>query len=208
MDQLASPPDETLDVVATRPALDDHSQRRQLYIAGLLKPDRLAWGSYVLVASLLAAVLLGALSLEPRQEGPVANCEAPPMAGVNWTNCHFADLKLRKANLASATLRNARLDGAVLPAARLMHADASYAQFANADLSHADLSGAVFVGSNLKGADLSGANLQQADFSYADLSGVVLDGAQLERTKFDNAVWIDGTICPSNLLGGCVASQN
>lgn len=148
------------------------------------------------VAVAVALVLIGVYGNLGARSVAASDCDAEPVAGVNWNYCRKNGMAvepgsdLRGVHAVNALLRDAQLAGAVLSDASLAYVDLSGAALYEADLSGADLSGAT-----LRDADLSGAILVDANLSYADLRGAKLSGAQLRGARLTGAVWTDGRPC-------------
>jgi uncharacterized protein YjbI with pentapeptide repeats len=135
------------------------------------------------------------------------DCNAPPAAGVNWSNCNFQGAKLDGVKLNDAYIRNANMSNISLYRSNLQKADLAYTNLGMANLRLANLRGALLIGASLRGADLRGADLRDADLSYADLQGARLAGAQLGGAKFDKSIWINGALCVPGSLGKCLAAD-
>jgi len=168
------------------------------------QPSRFA--SYTVIGSLVGVLVLAGLyvwSTMPEDTGPVRDCAAAAVPGVNWSNCSLEGIRLPGAELQGARIENADLHGAQLPGAQLTGARLAYSNLGAADMRFADLRGAVLLGAGLRGADLSDARLAGADLSYADLRGARIRGAQLERANLSKAIWVDGRVCAPGSVGRC-----
>jgi Pentapeptide repeats (8 copies)/GYF domain 2 len=136
-------------------------------------------------------------------QGQTPSCSRAPAPGVDWHNCRFSALKAPSADLHGANLRNAELAGAALPGVDLSGARLDYASLRQADLGYGVLRRAVLRGADLRGADLGHADLSGADLGFADLTGAKVAGVNLAGTHLDHALWVDGTTCAADSLGGC-----
>lgn len=161
-----------------------------------------------LVVAVILVILVAIPFLVPSGPKPSdPQCEAPPAAGINWSNCRLEGRQYPNADLAGATLRNANLTGTVLRAANLAGADVSYANLTLANLRGANLRQANLKGATLRNTDLSHANLENADLSYADLSTVDLGSVVLSGARLDYAVWGGGVVCMPGSVGECVPAK-
>jgi len=159
--------------------------------------------SIVAMAGLIALAFI----LPSGQVVSVAQCEAPPAPGVNWSYCRKSGAQYLQANLREAKLNSVQLNGASLSGADLSGADISYADLSNAHLSLANLAAANLKGANLRYADLRNADLRDADLSYADLTNARIDGINLDGARLDYTIWIDGTTCAPGSEGRCVTAR-
>ena len=183
----------------------EHRLLRQRNMPDIKKtPSRLT--SYLWLAALLAPLLATGLYLAgtlPDGMPMLHDCNAPPVAAVDWAHCSRRGASLEGAELSRAHIDDADLQGALLRNARLSGADLSYSNLRAANLGGADLTGAVLIGADLRDADLSGARLAQANLSFADLTGARIDGAILDGAKLDEAIWLDGVACGRKSTGAC-----
>ena len=136
-------------------------------------------------------------------EEVVIDCNAPPVAGVNWMNCALQGRDYSSAMLNNAIIRNARMNAVNLQSAKLQQADIAYTDLSLAQLQNADLTGADLRGANLSGANMQGALVMNADLSFANLTGTRLVGANFSGVKLGKAIWVDGRTCPDNAVGSC-----
>lgn len=173
--------------------LEKYHQHRQ---------QRLFW-PLMSVFLLLLFSLVMAMLFPTRLPLPLANCDAPPAAEVNWDNCLKAGLDLSDEDLTQASMRNSQLSASVIKNSVMLAADLSYADLSHVDFSDTDLSQAKLIGAKLTGANLTHADLSHADFSYADLTLANLSNANLQFTRFDHAIWINGETCAAASLGEC-----
>lgn len=182
-----------------------HRLLRQRNMSGIEKtPPRLT--NYLWLAALLVPLLATGLYLAgtlPDGIPMLHDCNAPPVAAVDWAHCSRRGASLEGAELSRAHIDDADLQGAVLRNARLSGANLSYSNLRVADLGGADLTGAVLIGADLRDADLRGARLVQANLSFADLTGARIDGAILDGAKLDDAIWLDGVACGRKSTGAC-----
>jgi uncharacterized protein YjbI with pentapeptide repeats len=189
---------------------DSNIQRRQLRSLIMqrfrLQKQTMAW-PLIITFSVMTIIL--ALTIIYAKPLPLAtaNCDAPATAGVNWTNCLKPQLNLHNKILSNAQLRNSQLIGANLMNSTLTNADIAYADLRFSNLSYSQLQNSLLLGANLKNANLSNADLSNADLSYADLTGANLGRAKLDNARFDNAIWIDGQICATQSIAGCIKVQ-
>lgn len=163
-----------------------------------------------LTALLLITAALGAAAylFTPAMPAAQADCAAAPAERVNWNNCKLPGYEAEQANLRGVQARNADLTAARLVAANLIGADLAYTTLNLADLRRADTRNARMTGAGLQRADLRGAQLAGADLSYADLREARLEGAVLSQTRFDHALWIDGTVCGPGSVDRCTLPGN
>ena len=158
----------------------------------------------VLVCVLLIALTIGfGLYHGASSEAPVAECENPPVPGINWQNCRLDGVQYIAADLTGANTAGALLRGANLNGALFVDAHLEYVDFSGADLSYAQLNRARMKGANLQNADLTNAVFTDADLSFAILRGAKSGGVVLENVKLDHAVWFDGNSCLVGSLGVC-----
>ena len=155
------------------------------------------------LVSVMAVIAVAGVAFLPAEELNPPDCLAVAAPTVNWSNCRFEGLELKRAELAGASLRSIHLTNAQLFGAMLEGADLAFAELTGANLSYADLTSVNAVGADLRRADLAYANLRGADLSHADLSGANLGGTDLTNAKFDNAIWLDKRVCHEGSTGGC-----
>lgn len=161
-------------------------------------------GFVALVAIAVALALAGYYMEFPDAGSIDPDCDAAPAPAVDWSYCVKDGFEvapgtdLSRLRALNASLREARLAEGSLRSAGLAYADLAGVDLHGADLGEADLRGA-----NLRDADLRGARLVDADLTYADLRAAKLDGADLEGADFGHAVWVDGSACPAESIGGC-----
>lgn len=164
------------------------------------------WPGYLTIGFISILVLSGIyIYFVTRNQVPeLSDCDAKPMAGVNWNHCQMEGINLRQLNLRGASMNNTNLSGADLRGTDLSGADLSYANLSITDLTGADLHQASLKGAGLRGSTLSGANLVNADLSYADLRGAKIEGVQLQGAILNKAFWLDGSLCGPDSVGKCV----
>lgn len=161
----------------------------------------------VLVVVLLGIAIAALMYLVPRGELPVhVRCDALPQPQVNWSNCALEGVQLEGVDLTAGQLRSTNLTGANLRGAVLAGGNLAYSNLSFANLGYANLARANLMGANLRSADLSSSNLEDANMSYTDLTGANLGGAELANTKFDHAIWLDGSLCAPNSIGQCLGA--
>jgi len=178
-------------------------QRRQRVVESL-HPKKIRYGRYVFgTLVVIVGITLLSILLTPGHRGDVPDCQAPASPGVNWSNCPLEGMDLSDLNLKNANLRNTRAHNAIFVGTRMEGADLAYADLALAKLGYANLQHAILKGANLKAADLSNSDLRGADLSYADLTGASLGKSVLEAARFDNTIWIDGSLCAPGSVGQC-----
>lgn len=134
---------------------------------------------------------------------PDPDCAGRASPGINWRNCRLDQLHAESEDLRGATLNNAKLREARLSGSNLSKGDLQYADLSGADLSYTDLSNALMKGAELQGSDLTNADLSNTDLSFSNLTGANLGGADIATTRFDNAIWLDGSRCAVRSVGGC-----
>ncbi len=164
---------------------------RPPYVAGLV----------TLVAVLAALLLFWRYGNPPPR--PVADCNAPAVPGVDWSNCHMEGLRAQRIDLNGIHLRNAHLEGAKLTGSKFVGGDLAYTNFSLADLSYCDLADADLMGAYLAGANLTNASLRGANLAYANLNGADIGLADLTGAKLGRAIWIDGRTCAPDSVGSC-----
>ncbi|HDK37917.1 MAG TPA: pentapeptide repeat-containing protein [Thiolapillus brandeum] len=133
-------------------------------------------------------------------------CEWKPESQCSWAvriGANQPGVDMHGASMASMRLDQANLRGANLSGAILQLASMEAANLMLANLEGAHLHGVNFRGANLSLANLRNSNLLDADLSGADLRGANLNGAILIKTRFDNAMWIDGRRCGAESIGDC-----
>lgn len=111
----------------------------------------------------------GAMPSIPPAPSDIADCNAPPAPGVNWSGCDKTTL-----NDAGLDLRNANLQGTLFSGNTMFMWDLS-----GADLTGAQLDGGVLEFSLLPGANLSNANLEAREIEFSNLDSADLSGANL-----------------------------
>ena len=158
---------------------------------------------YAILALIIAAVIAIPFLLPESSDGTLANCDAAPAPGVNWSSCLLPGRDLANVDLAGANLRSADLNTANLRAANLRGSDLAYVNFALANLRGANLAETNMLGANLRGADLINANLQGADLRYAILTDVRRSGANFTGARLDHAEWEPGMQCLPDSVGTC-----
>jgi uncharacterized protein YjbI with pentapeptide repeats len=164
--------------------------------------ERFFW-PLVLIFSLLFTTLLLAILYAKPLPVPQANCTSAAAPHINWNNCLKPKRDLRNRDLSEIQLRNSQLVGSNLINSTLSNADLAYADLRFTALNYSNLSNSLLLGANLKNADLSHADLSNADFSYTDLRDANLGGALLNNTRFDHAIWLDGSLCGINSIDQC-----
>ncbi|MCB1858280.1 MAG: pentapeptide repeat-containing protein [Gammaproteobacteria bacterium] len=137
-----------------------------------------------------------------------SNCVAPPMTGVNWSNCKLEGLRAEYSDLKGAKLLNANLSGSRMSGSRFDGADLRYTDFTAADLSYSEFGAANLKGSSLRNTDLSHANLSFADLSFTDLRAANLGSSMLHGAILDDAIWVDGSTCRSGSVGKCLIAPS
>ncbi len=156
-----------------------------------------------IIVSLVLIVMLG-FALKPSGEDLLPDCDEPAHPKVNWDNCTFEKLILKKQNLLRASIRNAELIKANLQGAILLESNLSYSNLSNSNLKNAQLDKAILKGANLQSANLTSASLKGADLSYADLRGAKIDNADLSQANLEKAIWVDGKLCIEGSIGKCL----
>ncbi len=187
---------ESFDVVAhrarvTRWAAEENKEERNLLLPAAVIMITL----FILVTYFLW--------YHPAPPLPERDCQAVPVAAVNWSGCEMPARNLNRADLRRANLSNTMLKAANLSAAQLIGADLSYANLEGADLSGATLRTANLKGVALGGANLSRSDLRDTDLGYANLQAANLNGVRLSGAKLDRAIWIDGRVCADGSVGEC-----
>lgn len=165
-----------------------------------IKRPQMPFLSVLLIVIAIAGL---GLMLKPANQGSSADCELPPNAKVNWSNCTFINLNVENQNLELAQFTDAILNESNLLGANFSGADMAYAEITKSDFSYANLENARLIGANLHSSDFRYANLKNADLSFADLRNVLLAGADLTNAKLDNTIWIDGRMCRKGSMGAC-----
>lgn len=153
---------------------------------------------------LMLGIFLAAIFYPTTMPQPTADCQTPPLAGVNWENCVFNPIDLQAVDLSNSNLRNSVLRNSNLLNANLANTDLMYADLSRSDLSYSNLSNSKLKGADLRQADLSNSILQQADLSFADLRGAKLGGADLQGVLLSQTIWIDGRMCAPGSVGDCL----
>ncbi|MCP3866538.1 MAG: pentapeptide repeat-containing protein [Gammaproteobacteria bacterium] len=167
------------------------------------RPPRFPLPALLLLGFGISIVMGSGLYIGAKPLPPDPECQHLASPGVNWRNCILTGLRSESADLRGSSLNNAVLRGARLSGSRLNQADLRYANLSGADLSYSNLQQANLKGAELRETDMSYADLSGADLSFARLTGANLGGANLEQVKFDQAIWIDGTICQTGSVGTC-----
>jgi len=167
------------------------------------KKERMPLVSGLISAVLVAGIIGYGLYYDTPTAVSEAECERPPMPGVNWQNCRLDGVQYASADLKKSDIRGALLRGANLSGALFMDANLEYADFSGADLSYAQLDQAQMKGANLQNTDLTNAVFKGADLSFAILRGATPGGVVLEDAKLDHAVWFDGGTCLVGSIGVC-----
>lgn len=157
------------------------------------------------VGGMIMVVLLAAVSLvqRPFDDARPIDCNAAPVAGVNWSYCQMQGVMLEGRNLTGAQLRSANLFSARLRGANLSGADLGFADLSRGDLGAVNFIRASLTGANLQESDLGGSDFSNADLSYANLRGANVNGARFDGARLDKAIWVDGTTCAVGSTGAC-----
>ncbi len=166
----------------------------------------LSYSAVVLLSILIvaSAIILTRMEIRP----PDPECEASPMAGVNWSNCSKIGAQLVGLDLSQALLRGARFQESDLTGTDFSGSDLAYADFAKASLEGAQFKGSNLMGVDFSNANLRGANFENADLSYANLQGAVLKGVNLKGAKLAKTKWMNGVECRRDSIGGCAVNRN
>lgn len=164
---------------------------------------RVVIGSIVLTITVVA-LMLSFFFVKPLELIQKTDCSVKAGPNIDWSACNKNSLSLSSANLQNSNLHSTHLNGAFLIRTNFTDANLSYSNLSNSNLSNANLSNSRLVGANLNNANLSGANLSGADLSYADLRKATITNAQVLNTRFDNAIWIDGTLCARQSIDRCI----
>lgn len=114
--------------------------------------------------------------------------------GVDMNHSSMTTMRLDNANLVRANLSHSILQLSSLKGANLMLAN----------LEGAHMHGVNLENANLTMANLSNANLMDANLIGANLLGTNLSGATLLKARFDNAIWVDGSVCAVGSIGECI----
>ena len=157
----------------------------------------------MIAGSIVIAAAVAMYLLKPKPPDAMIDCNALPVAGVNWSNCHKEGADLGGVNLIGAIMNNMDLGNADLHDTQLVKADLSYSNMSVTNLRNADLREANLVGVNLRQSELANANLKGADLSYADLTGANIRGVLMDGARLGNAIWVDGGECRPDSIGQC-----
>jgi uncharacterized protein YjbI with pentapeptide repeats len=147
-----------------------------------------------------AASLLHAARIGWRPEPLAISGFRKFLASAKVTSLRLCGAHLEKARWAEILLRRAELADANLSGADLKNADLERADAKRANLSGADLSGANLLrfcaeGANLASADLSYIRAESCSFDAADAEGASFEGALLRDSSFR-----DGNLKRANLV--------
>ena len=161
-------------------------------------------------------VIIGAIAIvasylvyyKPAPPQNLADCNALPGPGVNWSSCQMEGITLPKADLTGANMSNGDFSGGDFHASAMKNANLAYSVLSIADLRGVDLTGASLKGVSLRKADLAHANLTNADLSYADMQGANLTDASLKGAILDNAIWVDRNVCAPGSIGRCIVAAS
>ncbi len=142
------------------------------------------------------------------------------LGGALWVNglycrknsigfCRFIYKAKKKIIKKYIDLKGKDLSNKILDDSNYTRADLRGTNFWKASLKSAKffkakLQGACLKSANLHKADLTQANLRGTDLRWANLKDAKLDDALLERTRFEGAIWIDGTKCAKKSIGECI----
>jgi len=180
----------------------EYRDRRE-NVAKTLKPSReRVLAVIVFVGILLGGGIYAGFHWIPQQPNTV-NCQAPPVAGVNWRLCNKTGVQILNANLVAAELNSTNFQGASLFGSNLRDVDADYANFSSTNLSFVEFQGAKLKGASLRSSDIRKANFSGADLSYADLRDAKIADTVFARSNLSNALWVDGRKCLPGSIGEC-----
>lgn len=155
----------------------------------------------------VSVLMISFLVLDPVEIQNDTDCSAAAAPGIDWRYCNKNSISLVAKNLKNGNLHSVHLNNAVLVKANLTGATLSFAGLQNANLSHAKLNNAKLTGANLNNVNLNGANLSGADLSYADLTNADISGVKVLNTRFDHAIWVNGTQCAPESIDRCIPSN-
>ncbi len=184
--------------------------RRQLRTELLQKyRDRatLSKRPFLALILLVTVIAIVAIVFPTKIPMPSANCNALPIANVDWSNCSKMYVNLTSKNLAGAQLTNSQFFSAKLMNVNLDNADLAYADLRLSDLSYSSMVSANLLGSDLQNVDLSYADLSNANLAFANLAGAKLGAANLENTNLSKAIWINGKTCAPDSIGHCILNE-
>lgn len=174
------------------------------FLAKKIKAKKRAVFGAVVLAITVVALMLSFFFVKPLELIQKTDCTVKAGPNIDWSACNKNSLNLSSANLQNSNLHSTHLNGAYLTKTNFTDANLSYSNLSNSNLSNANLSNSRLVGANLNNANLSGANLSGADLSYADLRKATITNVQVLNTRFDNAIWIDGTLCARQSIDRCI----
>lgn len=181
----------------------EYRYHREIVMHSLRKRREKVLGALVLVVLILAAGIYAGFNFIPDRPDSAA-CDVPAAANVNWAFCDLQGASFERADLRNARLNSANLINTRFFGSNLANVDLSYANLSQANLVQTNLQAANMKGANLRLADLSQADLSSADLSYANLTGATLVETQLDKARFDHAIWIDGRQCKTGSIGKCL----
>lgn len=164
---------------------------------------RVVIGTVILTITVVS-LMLSFFFVKPLELIQKTDCSVKAGPNIDWSACNKNSLNLSSENLQNSNLYSVHLNSAYLTKTNFTGANLSYSNLSNSDLSNANLSNSRLVGANLNNANLSGANLSGADLSYADLRKAVISNVKVLNTRFDNAIWVDGTLCARQSIDRCI----
>lgn len=164
---------------------------------------RVVIGTVILTISVVL-LMLSFFFVKPLELIQKTDCSVKAGPNIDWSACNKNSLSLSSKNLQNSNLHSIHLNSAYLAKTNFMGANLSYSNLSNSNLSNANLSNSRLVGANLNNTNLSGASLSGADLSYADLRKAVITNVKVLNTRFDNAIWVDGTLCARQSIDSCV----
>ena len=164
---------------------------------------RVVIGSVILTITVVI-LMLSFFFVKPLELIQKTDCSVKAGPNIDWSACNKNSLSLSSKNLQNSNLHSIHLNSAYLTKTNFTSANLSYSNLSNSNLSNSNLSNSRLVGANLNNANLSGANFSGADLSYADLRKAIITNVKVLNTRFDNAIWIDGTLCARQSIDRCV----
>ncbi len=158
----------------------------------------------VVLVLVVSSLMLSFLFVEPLKLIQKTDCTVKAAPEIDWSACNKKNINLVSKDLQKSNLHSTHLNGALLIKANLTAANLSYANLENSNLSAANLKNTLLIGANLNNSNLSNADLSGADLSYADLRNANIKNVQVLHTRFDNALWTDGTRCARQSIDRCI----
>lgn len=158
----------------------------------------------VFITIAVTVMIVSFFFVEPNEVLQKTDCSIKAGPNIDWSGCRKDNINLRSKNLQKSNLHSIRMQSAILIRTKLIDVNLSYSNLEKSNLSYANLTNSLLVGANLNKANLSNVVLVGANLSYADLTGANISSVQVLNTRFDNAIWVDGSQCARQSIDRCI----